>query len=409
MRVVGTSNAESNLNLRMKKSVSGTYSLRPDQYLFTMVGTGLTTTANLWWLNGYNKGSQDKPTYTLIQDGVTYLVWDIRKTPYAANMNFWGNDEVVISTSNSGAYSLACFGLQSSAADYSATLTDINFYSPDELTDAYPALKELVPSMALALSAESMFAYDGFVYQVNSTNESAYVITELSEKAIDEAPETVLGYQVKTSYDNLILDETDATLPAVTSDKFNVTLNRSINFGEWTSLCVPFNMDIPEDWHVKEPVSSVLDGSNLIVIYDSASSIEAGKPYLVEVEENVTSLTVDSVVVNTSVVPFADENVTIVGTMTSVVVPNGSFYINGNSVVQSAGTDAMNGFRTYITAAGENNVKCVINVFNNATAISGIDASAKTGDGRIYNIQGQKVKKASKGVYIKNGKKILVK
>ena len=50
----------------------------------------------------------------------------------------------------------------------------------------------------------------------------------------------------------------------------------------------------------------------------------------------------------------------------------------------------------------------------NATAIYGIDAepaeiaASKNAEG-IYNLAGQRVSKAQKGIFIKNGKKVLVK
>lgn len=46
--------------------------------------------------------------------------------------------------------------------------------------------------------------------------------------------------------------------------------------------------------------------------------------------------------------------------------------------------------------------------FNDATAIDGIAADTKT-NGEVYNLQGQRVVKAQKGLYIMNGKKVLVK
>jgi len=45
---------------------------------------------------------------------------------------------------------------------------------------------------------------------------------------------------------------------------------------------------------------------------------------------------------------------------------------------------------------------------NTTTAIEGI-ATVKTNSGEIYNLQGQRVSAAKKGLYIVNGKKVLVK
>jgi hypothetical protein len=178
----------------MKTSTSGTYSMRPDQYLFTISGTNLSTVANMWWLAGYNRGSQDRPTYTATIDGVTYLVWDIRKTPYIAALNFWGDDEVVLQTGNAGAYSLACFGLQTTdATSFTSVISDISFYSPDELIDTYPELKSTIYSKAFSLGAGSQFEHNGVVYTIDENNAAAIA----TAGQVENAPASVFGYNVE--------------------------------------------------------------------------------------------------------------------------------------------------------------------------------------------------------------------
>lgn len=183
------------LNMRIKHSLSGQYSMLPSQYLFTVCGNSLAEAAGkayLWWMCGYNRGSQDAPTYTLTADGNTWLVWDIRRTPYAEAMNFWSNSEVVLQSGNSGAYSLACFGLTSSSADHSARISDINYYSPEQLTDRYPLLAASVPSLAMALTAGVKFIYNGIVYQVSATGDKA-----LAPAGATGLPASVFGYPVE--------------------------------------------------------------------------------------------------------------------------------------------------------------------------------------------------------------------
>ena len=65
---------------------------------------------------------------------------------------------------------------------------------------------------------------------------------------------------------------------------------------------------------------------------------------------------------------------------------------------------ANNAYLAVPAAAG---AKEVIFLGGETTGINNVDADAETGD--IYNISGVKVKKAQKGVYIQNGKKVVVK
>jgi hypothetical protein len=48
-------------------------------------------------------------------------------------------------------------------------------------------------------------------------------------------------------------------------------------------------------------------------------------------------------------------------------------------------------------------------VANTATAIQAINAAIERGEQMIYNLAGQRVNKATKGMYIINGKKVMIK
>ena len=74
------------------------------------------------------------------------------------------------------------------------------------------------------------------------------------------------------------------------------------------------------------------------------------------------------------------------------------FYQTKNTFTVGANTaylPAIEGARTFIA-------------LDEATAIDGI-AAEKVGNGEIYNLQGQRVVKAQKGLYIVNGKKVVMK
>ncbi len=205
------------MNMRMKPGIKDTYSILPSQYLFLIKGNTLSTAAYLWWMLGCNHGAQDAPTYTLTSDGDTYLVWDLRKVA-TFNQNekmarFCGTSEVPVTTANAGAYSLACFGLTSSS-NGNATLTDIGFYSPEELVDKYPALIASIPSIATSLTTGSTFVFDNYVYKIIDGT-TAEIVSPFTGYATADAPATVFGYNVQArsldiNYDGN-LDANDVT------------------------------------------------------------------------------------------------------------------------------------------------------------------------------------------------------
>ena len=202
--VTGTAATDYGLNMRMNKNFSGTYSIMPTQYLLAIKGTNLGTTANLWWIMGCNNGASTSPTYTYTDDDSnTYLVWDLRKagnfTDSEKNARFYGIDEVEVSTSNSGDYSLLCFGLTTTdASTYTTTISDISFYSPEELVDKYSVLSSTISSLKTSLATDSVFVYGDYKYQV--ANASTLQLTGMlsTGSSIGDAPSTLFGYTVSS-------------------------------------------------------------------------------------------------------------------------------------------------------------------------------------------------------------------
>jgi hypothetical protein len=77
--------------------------------------------------------------------------------------------------------------------------------------------------------------------------------------------------------------------------------------------------------------------------------------------------------------------------------------------IQKGGANAtMKGFRAYFELpAGANGARMIIDG-EDVTAISSIITDAENGNA-IYNLNGQRVNAATKGVYIINGKKMIIK
>ena len=224
------------INMRMKTSMKDMYSIMPHQYLFVVKGQNLATNAYLWWLLGCNHGAQDSPTYTKIDGSDIYLIWDMRKiatfNEAEKNARFFGTNEVPVTTNNSGGYSLLCMGLTSSS-NGNATLTDIAFYSPEELVDKYGVLKSTVPSIATSLTTGNSFVFGDYVY--NITNATTAEITEMlsTGTSLDDAPATVFGYTVSAN-----------AAQAVEANK-QVILN---NGGDATSLLQNPGCNAAEGW-----------------------------------------------------------------------------------------------------------------------------------------------------------------
>lgn len=87
----------------------------------------------------------------------------------------------------------------------------------------------------------------------------------------------------------------------------------------------------------------------------------------------------------------------------------GDYFIGNGALYESKGNTRINAFRAYIKLK-ENAEARIISfaIDDKATAIEGIEIEGAN-DGKIYNLKGQEVKNPQKGVYIQNGKIIIIK
>lgn len=227
---------------------------------------------------------------------------------------------------------------------------------------------------------------------------------------------------------NLILDEaSNNSFAAANYDK--ITLNRTFIAG-WNTVCLPFafiqESDIEEFFGEGAKVYYLSSHNGTEFFFDRASATEAGYPYLVYVPMAITE-------------PIVMHNVDITNTDTEAHymdhTSNGStIYFRGTyspiaaggwtkdnakdkiyvltpeAKIAKAGASATSkGFRGYFDTPATMEVKGI--VFDDIeTGIISIENGELTiENGAIYNLAGQRINRAQKGVNIVNGKKMLVK
>ena len=217
--------------------------------------------------------------------------------------------------------------------------------------------------------------------------------------------------------------ETESNAHTTLSEKNNtmltsVTLTRTLTADAWNTFCVPFNItDISAFGAVKEFDS--VNGSTMV--FKDASTIEAGKPYLVKpagsniknpkfVYATITSDTPETNVSNNSTYNF----VGVYGqhTFTSDDASNSYILVSGGSLVNPKENTTMNGMRAYFTYTKTGSVAPRVLIDGVETALTEVVGSEEVSDGRIYNLRGMYVgndeSRLAKGIYIKNGKKVVL-
>ena len=211
-------------------------------------------------------------------------------------------------------------------------------------------------------------------------------------------------------------------------DKVEVT--RALKAGNWNTFCLPFSLNEEEiesqlgsDAEVK--ALSTFDvndeGTTLILNFGDASEIAAGQPYMVRVQEAVSTITAEGKTINTVTAPvqefsndlyncnFHGNYYYLEGTKNGYV-PHSTFIISNNLFYLVNSNVKMKGFRGYIEATEKATgapVKAMS--FTTDAVITGTIGIQYEGleDGCIYNLQGLRQSKLQKGINIVNGKKVL--
>ena len=101
----------------------------------------------------------------------------------------------------------------------------------------------------------------------------------------------------------------------------------------------------------------------------------------------------------------------LTGTVAAIARPSGSYILsNGGSGVgfYKDGASTIPGFKAYLPAASPGNGVKTFR-FNEETAIEALESAKEAGSAKIYNLAGQRVTKAKKGIYIVGGRKVVIK
>lgn len=241
------------------------------------------------------------------------------------------------------------------------------------------------------------------------------------------------------------LDENSTVMPEEASD-VNVTVLRTINADEWSTICLPFDVSAEQmatafgegvevklaDFKGTEPTYD--DDDNVVSVkanFESTTAIEANHPYIIRVSDKVSEIKVDNVTIAPDDVLIEFDNGKtgsrrvvysgFYGTyVAETLLDANTLFLNSNKFYYSTGKTKMKAFRAYFDfldvlpefeTAGS---KISFFVDDAPTRINGLTRDGIE-DGAVYTLGGQLVGKdvridqLPKGVYIINGKKRVVK
>lgn len=217
----------------------------------------------------------------------------------------------------------------------------------------------------------------------------------------------------------IILSETDLnTLPNENMTNMDVKLYRTLVSGSWNSICLPFDLDatgISSVFGDGTKVAAFTSATGTNLHFDLVTTMSAKTPYLIDPHDNRdinTPIELSGITIQVGPQTVSRSPFNFTGIYTPTAIDGKYFIASGNTIKKSNG-GTLKGFRAYIEDTTPNAARILTLDFNDGetTEITTTDFIEFTEKGVWNTLDGRKLDKkpTSKGLYIVNGKKVVVK
>ena len=192
----------------------------------------------------------------------------------------------------------------------------------------------------------------------------------------------------------------------------------------FNTLALPFNIEASELGNVEKVYayggSTITgEGDNAVIHLDfsqEVTSLNANTPYIVKMAAAQSELVFENKTLVVAEPTVTGDFFDFVGTY--VALPKGNETIVAGDYISvaaglkaAAGGNKLNAFRAYLKKNAEVPAGAKVSIMIGGEVVDGIQAAQilNNVDGTIYNLNGQKVSNAQKGIFIQNGKKVVIK
>lgn len=215
--------------------------------------------------------------------------------------------------------------------------------------------------------------------------------------------------------------DNSAVLEKNNGKEVNVMLKRTLVADSWNTLCLPFSMsnDAVQTVFGEGTVLKQMKEWNAaenVIYFETANAIVAGQPYIIKpVEAKESFLLQDQTVLN-AVNNATSGDISFCGIMGSTKLSESDVFLGTDgelylpNVAEENG-DVLRGFRAYFK--GINSIaNTKVNIEGVVSGIENINGATAFTNGKVYTLAGQYVANSTKGlmkgIYVVNGKKIVV-
>lgn len=315
----------------------------------------------------------------------------------------------------------------------STTETKYQILGYQTTTVAFPGTTGCIMTIPLEASSE---------LEVGTTVSATMTIVQVSDPVSVSYDLPDVSFDINIDEPGLKFDENSSKLPIYNNgDKANITMKRTIKAGEWSTIVLPFTLtqDKAKSAFGEDVQLAVFKGFEVdygddeenvvpleikIILEEytlgARKSMTGGKPFLIKTSKDIESFTAEDVTLSSEVTDTEakDEWETegkLTGTFIKTKIPADGLFLNGNHFWYSTGNTNVKAFRCWFELGAvldkDTDFGARITMHfddNEASGISDMTGRQLTED-RYFDLQGRPVLKPANGVYIKDGKKVVVK
>ena len=280
---------------------------------------------------------------------------------------------------------------------------------------------------------------ENFLYVYGGLNKGAVQFTSASEIAVGDivllkgdlqtygkqnTPELNSNNTLEKFYERPeTFDENSTVSTVAAGHNVTATLKRTFNDNAWNTLVLPFDLTAEQiaaafgaDAKVAAYTGSTAGADGTYTLnFTEATTITANTPVFIHSAQNqANGYTFTGVEVKDATPTQTAEGFNFVGTYTATTVPVGNYFINSSNKFYKAGDDKTNIKGTRATfepvgaATSAKGLGFNVTEDGTTTAINSITMQEELNvNAPMYNLAGQQVTKAYKGVILQNGKKFI--
>ena len=274
---------------------------------------------------------------------------------------------------------------------------------------------------------------------ITAVNNQEKVIVRIVRQRSSKGENKVEGQNNKLDYFTVtgtvdtyeyLNESTSYTPTAITA---NVTLTRTLPADKWATIVLPFNVTVKQAKEtfgneVKLAQLTGINSDNMefssvdMTTDENATAMNANEPYMIYVPEGLSEAkTINGVtIVEGTPSKTSVSGIDFIGSydaLTNIPASDGSntyYFVSDNKLwktAESGTADTMQGTRAYFKVPGTSaaRLRGFVIDSNNTTGISSVATTSQRTEEDYYDLQGRRVKSPKRGLYIVNGKKMVVK